>query len=368
MHLESLTANNFRNIESVTASLSKDLNVIFGDNAAGKSSFLEAITYLISGRSFRSSKQTTFSTYDSEGFTVFGSFSNADRIGVRFSNGDRVKTVKLNGKLIKSLAKVANLYPVQTLSPESYHLIDSGPNERRKFLDWLLFHVEHNYQNCWTSYNRILKQRNALLKARHSKTKQSELDSWTDPFLTAAAQIDNYRNDIASQLTLALAVVLGDIGFEYADDIKLSYYSGYTGDLSLKLEDSFERDLASGTTQFGPHKADFKIKVKGNLVKDVLSRGQKKVLINSMFLAQTSLLKSKTHKDSLFIIDDFASELDESNQLSLVKALCDQENVQIIMSCLQPSMIKELIKEYNGVKMFHVERGVITPHVFHNEN
>ncbi|MBV1909431.1 MAG: DNA replication and repair protein RecF, partial [Kangiellaceae bacterium] len=140
-------------------------------------------------------------------------------------------------------------------------------------------------------------------------------------------------------------------------------YSGYTGELADKLTGSVERDYQSGNTMYGPHKADLRIKVERNLAKDLLSRGQKKVLINSLFLAQTRLLKQLTNKDSLFIVDDFASELDETNQISLVKALCEQDNVQIIMSCLQPNMIKILTKEYNSVKMFHVEHGVITPNV-----
>lgn len=360
MHLQSLAANDFRNLKSLSVNFSKDLNVIYGDNAAGKSSFLEAVTYLLSGRSFRSHKQTTFSEYAASGFTLFGEFSNKDRLGVSYSNSEKSKSIRLNGKNIQSLANVVNIYPVQSLSPESYHLIDSGPNERRKYLDWLLFHVEHNYQAHWSSYNRLLKQRNSLLKAGSTSLKPEELNSWNSQFLTAAALVDKKRVEIALDLTDVLVKILVEMDFEYAKDIKLSYYSGYTGSLETKLEESFNRDCMSGTTQYGPHKADLKIKVKGNLAKDVLSRGQKKMLINSLFLAQTKLLKQRTSKDSLFVIDDFSSELDESNQLSLVKALSSHDNVQIIMSCLQPSMINPLIKEYNSVNMFHVEHGVIT--------
>lgn len=368
MHLETLSIDNFRNLASVSVSLSKELNVVYGDNAAGKSSFLEAITLLASGRSFRSNKQFTFPNFLSTGFTIFGLFSNADRLGVNYQKSSSTRTIKLNGKIVTSLSKVVNLYPVQTLSPESYHLVDSGPSERRKFIDWLLFHVEHKYQECWSNFNRVLKQRNALLKKIGMSCKASEFEHWDRALVEASILVDGYRNRIVERLNGLLVIMLENIGFEYAKDIKLNYYSGYTGEFEQRLAGSFERDRLSGTTQFGPHKADLKIKVNGNLVKDVLSRGQKKILINTMFLAQTRLLKELTQKDSLFVIDDFSSELDESNQLSLVRALCEQENVQIIMSCLQPDMINPLIKEYNSVKMFHVEHGVITPNTSHIEN
>ncbi len=367
MHLQSLKANNFRNLEAISVELSSDLNVIYGNNAAGKSSFLEAITYLISARSFRSSKQATFTNYTAESFTIFGQFSDSSKLGVMYTNRDKTKIVKLNGEAVKSLVEVVNLYPVQSLSPESYHLIDSGPNERRKFLDWILFHVEHSYQKAWSDFNRMLKQRNALLRNSTSFDSE-EFGSWNSQFVEAAKQLDRFRTNMAKELCEVLSEVLKELNVTFAKDIRLNYYSGYTGELVEKLISSVERDKRNGTTQYGPHKADLKITINGLLAKDVLSRGQKKLLINCMFLAQTRLLKSKTDKDSLFVIDDFSSELDESNQMSLVRALCAQNNVQIIMSCLQPDMIKPLIKEYNSVKMFHVEHGVVKPQNVHLEN
>jgi DNA replication and repair protein RecF len=367
MYLKTLKASNFRNLKSVSVDLSSDLNIIYGDNAAGKSSFLEAVTFLISARSFRSSKQATFTNYNAESFELFGELSDSTRLGVRYINKEKQKSLRLNGESIRSLVEIVNLYPVQSLSPESYHLVDSGPNERRKFLDWLLFHVEHSYQKLWSKFNRTLKQRNELLRQGRAFDKQV-FEIWNHNYIKVATELDNFRTNIAKQLSQTLSEVLLELGIEFGEVIKLNYYAGYTGILEERLEQALERDKINGTTQYGPHKADLKMSLNGALVKDILSRGQKKVLINSLFLAQTRLLKEQTHKDSLFVIDDFSSELDESNQMSLVKALSSQENVQIIMSCLQPDVIKTLIKEYNNVKMFHVEHGVINPLDLHIEN
>ena len=360
MFLEEFHARHFRNLAEFRLRLSRDLNVISGDNAAGKSSLLEAICYLVSGRSFRTAKQNLLVTHDSEEFTLFGQFSSSTKIGISYNEATKLKRIKLDGEATYSLSTIASLYPVQVLSPESYHLVDSGPLERRKYVDWLLFHVEHGYQKEWNIFQRLLKQRNAYLRLSRNEFQLSELDAWNVQYSRSALKINQFRKTAAEWLLPEVKKVLASINFEYVDNLSISYYSGYTGCLMDKLQESKERDLASGTTQYGPHKADLRLKVGKHLAKDLLSRGQKKLLVNSLYLAQTQILKLKTEKDSLFIVDDFSSELDESNQTVLVEALRKQKNVQIILSCLQADMLKSLIKGYNNVKMFHVEHGEIS--------
>ena len=359
MFLESLKVENFRNLEPAEVVLSKDLTIISGDNAAGKSSVLESIVFLLSGRSFRTTKLPTLITHDTEKLSVFGLFSTGSRVGVGFDRAENKKNIKVDGLVVKSLSVVASIYPVQILCPESYHLVDSGPSERRKYLDWLLFHVEHNYHKLWTSFNQLLKQRNHCLKAQQTKRDSTSLDAWDEQFLHYSRLLTEKRADVVTRLTPLLIKTLGTLVFESVEDLSFSYYCGYTGELKDRLRESRSRDIAVGSTQFGPHKADLKIKTKGRMVKDVLSRGQKKILINGLFISQTQQLKLETSKDSLFIIDDFSSELDESNQSSLLAALRAQENVQIILSCLHPAMLKPLVKGYNSVSMFHVEHGRI---------
>ena len=360
MYLQHLKVDNFRNLEQTKLVLSEDLTIISGDNAAGKSSVLESIVFLLSGRSFRTTKLATIIKHDTDNLSVFGKFSTGSRLGVGFVRIENKKNIRLDGKPIKSLSRVASIYPVQVLCPESYHLVDSGPSERRKYLDWLLFHVEHDYHKLWTSFNQLLKQRNYCLKTQQRKRDDASLDAWDEQFLHYSKLLTEKRADVVARLTPLLLKTLGALVFESVRDLSFSYYSGYTGQLRDRLRESRERDIAVGSTQYGPHKADLKIKVKGRMVKDVLSRGQKKILINGLFISQTQQLKLETSKDSLFIIDDFSSELDESNQIRLLSALKTQQNVQIILSCLHPSMLKPLVKGYNKVSMFHVEHGKIT--------
>jgi len=360
MFLESIKTSNFRNLKAAKINLSKDLTIISGNNAAGKSSIIEAIVFLLSGRSFRTTKQPTLITHDTEVLSAFGQFSSGLRVGVGFNRAENKKTIKIDGEVIQSLSSIASIYPVQILCPESYHLVDSGPSERRKYLDWLLFHVEHGYHKEWASFNKLLKQRNRCLKEQQHKRNNTALDVWDVQFIRYAEVLSTKRTKILARLTPLIIKTLKSLTFECVEDLSFSYYSGYTGELKERLKESRERDIAVGSTQFGPHKADLKIKTKGRMVKDVLSRGQKKILINGLFISQTQQLKKETSKDSLFIIDDFSSELDESNQTSLLAALKAQENVQIILSCLHPAMLKPLVKGYNNVNMFHVEQGKIT--------
>ncbi len=360
MFLSEVKTTNFRNLQNLSIKLSSDLNIICGNNAAGKSSLLEAICYLVSGRSFRTSKQNLLISHNLKDFTLFGQFSDNTKLGVNYNYSDKSKRMKLNGLLTSTLSTIASIYPVQVLSPESYHLIDSGPLERRKYLDWLLFHVEHRYQSVWKNFQKSLKQRNSFLRSSNNNCNQDELAIWNNEYVANANKIDQLRLVLVNELLPHIKKILRLLNFEHVDKLNFSYYSGYTGNLLDRLKESLTKDLLTGNTQYGPHKSDFRIKVGKNLAKDVLSRGQKKLLVNGLYLAQTEILKEKTEKDSLFIVDDFSSELDESNQQLLIKTLLEQKNVQIILSCLQAEMLNPLIKGYNKVSMFHVEHGILS--------
>lgn len=367
MYLKSFSHKGIRNLTQGGLQLGKGLNMFYGDNGAGKSSVLEAIGFLASGRSFRTTKLDLIITKNESEFIVFGESDSHQKLGVMYTKKDKSKQIKVNGEKVSTLSSLSKLYPTQILSPESYHLIDSGPLERRKYLDWCLFHVKHQYHQCWKNYSNILKHRNALLKLSSKRNIKEEIISWNEQLLSAATLLNNERKAILVQLEKHLNEIMSKLHLDFCESLSLGYYPGFTGELSEKLSSSFDYDCASGFTKFGPHKADLKIKVNGVLAKDFLSRGQKKVLINAMFLSQTLLLKSLTARNSLFIIDDFTSELDDENQKALLTMLLEQKNVQIILSCLEQDSLKWLKKRYNSAHMFHVEHGEITP-ILHTES
>jgi DNA replication and repair protein RecF len=361
MYLTHFKGHYLRNIKDVHLTLSPELNIFQGENASGKSNLLEGIGFLLSGRSFRSAKNTHLLSQESNEMILYGQFSDSTKIGIRL-NAKKDRTIRYNNSNVYSLSKITEIYPVQILTPESYHLIDSGPNERRKYLDWLLFHVENSYKNVWKQFNLSLKQRNRYLRSLNgdiSNINYDEIMIWDKNLCLFANKIDVFRKNILKQTILELKKILNQMGLKDLDQINLYYHLGYAGELNDKLTTSLNRDIVNYSTSYGPHKADIKFKILGNNVKDILSRGQKKILINALILAQTVLLKKLSNKNSLFIIDDFSSELDENNQLRLIKFLKIQKNVQIIISCLNMHVLKPLIKEYKYINMFHVKHGEI---------
>ncbi len=361
MYLTKFQLQDIRNLSTNILSLEKQLNIFYGENGAGKSSVLEGISILTSGRSFRTSKLDLVVKEDSDAFVVFGAGSDQTKLGVGYSKSKKQKSIKINGENISTLSSLSRIYPTQVLSPESYHLIDAGPQERRKYLDWCLFHVEHSYHETWKNYQSTLKQRNALLRTKNKSKISQQITFWDQQLCLFESVVTKQRSAMLELLLTELLKVIQDLGVKFFDGFKISYYPGYTGEYEKKLADSFHADCECGLTRFGPHKADIKIKVQGYPAKEFFSRGQKKVAINAMFLAQTVVLKNRTGKDSLFIIDDFTSELDESNQKELLQMLLQQKNVQIILSCLQLDSLKWLKKRYNSTQLFHVEHGVIKP-------
>lgn len=361
MYLHSLKLQGLRNLQSSSISLNDGLNIFYGLNGAGKSSVLEAITLLTSGRSFRTAKLELVLSDDQNAFTLFGVLDAQTKVGIGYARQTKQRSIKLNGEKINSLSQLSKLYPTQVLSPESYHLIDSGPAERRKFIDWCLFHVEHSYHQHWKNYNLVLSQRNALLKQSAQKMFLQQLQHWNQQLCFAETIITQHRVAMLSELQQSFAEVIKSLSVNFCDNFELNYYPGFTGSFAERLNDSLALDREYGYTRFGPHKADIRIKINGALAKDFLSRGQKKVIVNALYLAQTALLKKLSKKDSLFIIDDFSSELDLENQQLLLDVLMTQNNLQIIISCLQLDSLNWLKKRYNSAHMFHVERGVITP-------
>ena len=360
MALVRLRLDGVRNLEPIELKLSPYLNLVHGDNGAGKSSLLEALTLLTSGRSFRTPKLTKVIQKDKSALHLFAELANGDRLGVQVE-GDGKKLIRHNQVDIRSTAALAKILPLQVISPESYHLVDAGPGERRKFLDWSLFHVEQNYFAKWKAFNNLLRQRNAVLKSHSFSSVQRQISVWDEPLCELAEEINRLRHELLESINPHILEFLRRTNVVARGEYRFDYYPGHRGELGARLKADLEDDFRVGFTRHGPHKADLRMKVGSDLAKDALSRGQKKLLINVLFLAQTRYLKLKTDKESLFVIDDFASELDRANQQTLLGLLLDEERVQIILSSLTPFALKDIGKVYNRARLFHVEQGRITP-------
>ncbi|USD32563.1 MULTISPECIES: DNA replication/repair protein RecF [Vibrio] len=360
MPLSRLIIKQFRNIEACDINLSAGFNFLIGPNGSGKTSVLEAIYLLGHGRSFKSSLTGRVIQNGCDELFVHGRFLNSDQfelpIGIN-KQRDGSTEVKIGGQSGQKLAQLAQVLPLQLIHPEGFDLLTDGPKHRRAFIDWGVFHTESAFYDAWGRFKRLNKQRNALLK---TATSYRELSYWDQEMARLAEHISQWRATYVVQMTEKAKEICQTFLPEF--DIQLKYYRGWDKETPYQdiLEKNFERDQALGYTFSGPNKADLKIKVNGTPVEDVLSRGQLKLMVCALRVAQGQHLTKVTGKQCIYLIDDFASELDSQRRERLADCL-KETRAQVFVSSITQSQIADMADE-NG-KMFHVEHGTIEQNI-----
>lgn len=355
MSLLRLDIADFRNLTSVKLEpIPYGFNFIYGNNGSGKTSLLEAIYYLSLGRSFRSSILNRVISKSADKFSLFAhvlAHSNQNiPVGIERHHGGEVK-IRISGKDARSTADLANLTPVQLINSNCYNLLDA-PGFRRKYLDWGAFYLSADFLRLWKQYERALKQRNAALRGQLSRR---ELDVWTEELINNANQLNQIRREyVQTLLPLLIKTVNELVGLK---DLEISYQPGWNEAQSYQelLAESLDRDRQLGYTQYGPHRADFKINVNQMPAKDILSRGQQKLFVCAMILAQGTLLHSYTNKKPVYLVDDLPSELDITSRSNLMSLLSRQE-AQIFVTAVERETLEGFLSQ-TPTKMFHVEHG-----------
>ena len=359
MQIQSLSIKHIRNLQPSRLHFSNQLNIFFGDNAAGKSSLLEALYILGNGRSFRTAKHSKVINDDQESYIIFSEIQSSGhrKLGLqRQKNGD-IK-VKLDGEPLYKLSNLATVFPVQVLAPEQYELLSKGPSARRKLLDWGVFHVEHSFLSLWQRCNKLLLQRNQLLKTSRS---YSEIEIWDKQLIPLSELITNKREEYCN----ALNPLYQNIAKEFLPELPthILFHPGWTANKSLTelLPQQYDKDKKLGFTQSSIQKADLKIYSGKRLAAEYLSRGQQKLVITALKLAQLTLMQQQGKDYPIFLLDDIGAELDSRHQEKLFNFLAEQpEQQQIFITCVHLDPLKALIKRYNKASMFHVEHGHIT--------
>ena len=353
MHLMQLQIQNFRNLSKVNFEPVDGVNLITGLNASGKTSLLEAIYYLSHLRSFRTHQISDLINRQSTQLQLVARIhtDSDNQIPLGIQRSRNKLEVRANRQPIKRVADIATLFPVLAIHPDSYKLITGSPSQRRQYLDWGVFHVEHDFFGVWQRYKRALSQRNAALK---SKQNDDYCSLWDKELFDMATYIDNLRMKYLSNLEPYLNNLINQ--FFREEDVEVSYKRGWNSEVSLDhlLRSELYKDRLKGFTQYGPHRAELTIKVDGQSAQTGISRGQQKTLVALLRLAQAQQFTESTGRNCVLLYDDLAAELDAEHRQKILDVLVKMK-VQLFLTAIEADQID--ISAWSNKKMFHVERG-----------
>jgi len=357
MYIEKLTLNNYRNYENLDMDFSRFTNILFGDNAQGKTNILEALYVGATTKSHRNAKDRDIIKFNEEEAHIRIDLRKRDvphKIDMHLRKG-KAKQVSIDGLSIKRAAELFGLVNIIFFSPEDLSIIKNGPGERRRFMDMEICQLSRIYFSNLANYNKVLDQRNHLLKdIVYDKSLIDMLDVWD-------AQLVNYGKEVIRERRKFV---------EMLNDIIQSIHEGITsGKETIKLvyeadvsEDFFEEtliekrniDIRNTSTTTGPQRDDIAIFINDNDVRTFGSQGQQRTAALSLKLAEIELVRRMIKDDPILLLDDVMSELDSKRRNQLLKSI---EGIQTVITC---TGYEDFIRERISLdKIFEVETGSI---------
>jgi len=339
MNLVELKIHCLRNIHESHVLLNPHINFIYGNNGSGKTSFLEAIYLLSTGHSFRSREIASLITHEQDYLAVFGKTDDQQTISLQ-KKIKQPTLAKINQQSCVSNSELAAFLPCQVFYQDIFQIIDAGPGYRRSLLDWGVFHVEHEYLAIWKNYRRALKQRNALLKKQSS---YQQIQPWDHILSETAEMLHQLRLKYFNTLQADFEKILNKVCSVNCD---IDYYKGWDRrqegvTLADVLKKTFASDSQRQFTHYGIQHADIIIENNNGKAKSIFSRGQQKVVLFALKLAQANVLK----RHCIFLIDDLTAELDEMH-------------VENIMTLLQQMPGQYFITVRNGDKLLKPHQSI----------
>lgn len=346
--LERIEVRNLRRVRSAALALAPRMNLVVGPNAAGKTTLLEALFLLGRGRSFRTTSMGELA----------GGQERQWRVSARFDSGEMLRVAwDGEGLFLRSLAgwnwaDVARRFPIQVVEPGQGRIVEDGPAYRRRFLDWGVFHVEHRFLAAWRAFSRAMRQRNRALRQRRADIARS----FEAEMAEAGEAVQSMRSAYVAQLEPLFRRHAARLLHEEAWQLVL--HAGWRSGEALadRLDATRARDLERGLTSEGPHRAELRIRTETGAVRRQISRGQQKLLLAALVLAQGQTVHAATGQWPILLVDDFAAELGSDYRQRLAEALADYPGQCVVTALEVP---RELARTPR-LQMFHVEQGEVT--------
>ena len=402
--IERLQISHLRNLTQISLEPAA-CNVIIGANGSGKTSLLEAIFLLSRGKSFRHHQPKRYIQHHKDSTTVYARLNDSRTLAIQ-KQADATTILRLNQTTVYNQSILTEQLPTLLIDPSTMDMLEQGSASRRQLLDWLVFHMKQGFHPQWMAYQRLLKQRNSLLKITRNLThvQLAELKSWDKGLSNHAALIHHYRERVFTEWQSYFAESIMQLLPSYAEQLGLSYNAGYDTStaLDVQLNERLEQDLQLGYTRIGNHRADIHVhwrsdeaiddqtvgvstayseqgtKTKLPTLKEqaanVLSRGEKKLLITALRLSQLPLLLNNNENCASFnddltsratpvvLLDDITAELDD-RAIEILLSTLSQLPCQVFMTSLTEDIVPLIHRLWPKPKLFHVKQGqtFITP-------
>lgn len=356
--LERLTAHRFRIFRELDVGLSAGINVFEGRNGSGKTSLLEMIYLLGTGKSFRTARASDYIATHEHSAVVSGvvrdeGAASPHVLGIEKTASETL--CRIDGQTVHAASELARHFSVVALDAQAFKIMEDGPSIRRALLDRALFHVEPGYLELYKSFKRALRSRNELLK-RQARLEEGEF--WNEQLSRQAMVLDAARRSCVSRFNAWVdswpaASQWGKVSFDYRQ--------GWRADADLRalLREQWSRDCEAGTTQSGPHRAELRILLEGRPAANVVSRGQGKLLICALVAAQASFIAEGAGRWPALLIDDIGAELDRDSCAAALSLLLSNGS-QAFVTSIEGALLRAALPA-SPEAWFHVERGQLTP-------
>jgi len=357
MSLLRITVSNLRLYQQQEIHPDPNLNIVHGNNASGKTSLLESIHVLGTGRSFRSTQLQPLIRHGSSNMAIMGEIKGPTegyRTRLSVHVDDTGRHLSVDNQKSSKISELAQYLPLLVISPDSHFQFHQKSRARRAVMDWSLFHVEPEFGGLWLRYQRAIQQRNSALK----DPKQRKIQYSWDPEITELGEkIQQLREAELKEISTGFTEIAGQL-LDDSDGFELRLNAGWDRDLGLSkcLENDRERDQERGITHSGPHKNDLDLLASGVPAEDEASHGQNKLMLIALRLAQIKRLYNCAEKRCCLLIDDLPAELDRGRRQKLSNFLASMP-VQVFVTTTDETAIET--SGWSSHKLFHVEHGTI---------
>ncbi len=357
MYIKKVKLENFRNYDNLEVEFKKDFNLIYGNNAQGKTNILEAIYLSAIGKSFQTNKDSEMIKIGKEKAKVEIEYETKDREGkITVEIADK-KTFFINGIKQKKISDIIGKINIVLFYPDNIDIIKGGPAERRRFLDIMISQLKPNYIHILNKYLKTLDQRNAYLKQIKFDNKSKDmLEIWDESLSQLSYQIYTYRSEYIQKIKEKIKVVHNKITNcgQQDEKIEISFISSGKSqkDFYENLLRNRENDIRKGYTSTGSHRDDFDIYINDKKVNVYGSQGQQRTSVLSLKLTELNIIQDEIGESPILLLDDFMSELDENRRNNLTNAI---ENNQVFITCTD----KILVEEKNNT-IYHIENAKLS--------